>query len=87
MAGEVPGWMNVINALQSVLVGTGIYVLPILTYVFLFKKTNILCEIIMGTFSFIFYGPTYLNILNIYSLCRIDDISWGTKGTRIWFWG
>ncbi len=27
-----------------------------------------------------FYGPTYLNILNIYSLCRIDDISWGTKG-------
>lgn len=27
-----------------------------------------------------FYSPTYLNILNIYSLCRIDDISWGTKG-------
>ena len=27
-----------------------------------------------------FYGPTYLNILNIYSICRIDDISWGTKG-------
>lgn len=27
-----------------------------------------------------FYGPTYLNILNIYALCRIDDISWGTKG-------
>jgi len=40
----------------------------------------ILCETIMGAFSFIFYGPTYLNILNIYSLCRIDDISWGTKG-------
>jgi hypothetical protein len=34
----------------------------------------------MGAFSFLFYGPTYLNILNIYSLCRIDDISWGTKG-------
>lgn len=34
----------------------------------------------MGSFSFLFYGPTYLNILNIYSLCRVDDISWGTKG-------
>jgi chitin synthase len=81
MSGEVPGGMTVINALRWVLVGTtGIYVLPILTYVFLFKKTRILCQIIMGAFSFIFYSPTYLNILNIYSLCRIDDISWGTKG-------
>lgn len=34
----------------------------------------------LGAFSFLFYTPTYLNILNIYSLCRIDDISWGTKG-------
>lgn len=31
-------------------------------------------------FSFLFYGPTYMNILNIYALCRMDDISWGTKG-------
>ena len=34
----------------------------------------------MGYLSFLFYTPTYLNILKIYSLCRIDDISWGTKG-------
>jgi hypothetical protein len=34
----------------------------------------------MGAFSFIFYGPTYLNILKIYSLYRIEDISCGTKG-------
>lgn len=27
-----------------------------------------------------FFSPTYLNILNIYALCRMDDISWGTKG-------
>lgn len=35
---------------------------------------------IFGTFAFIFYTPTYLNILNTFALCRIDDISWGTKG-------
>ena len=37
-------------------------------------------DVIFSAISFIFYGPTYLNILNIYALCRIDDISWGTKG-------
>lgn len=31
-------------------------------------------------FSFVFYTPTYLIVLSIYSLCRVDDISWGTKG-------
>lgn len=35
---------------------------------------------LFGTFSFLFYTPTYLNVLNTFALCRIDDISWGTKG-------
>ena len=33
-----------------------------------------------GFLSFLFYTPTYLILLNTYSLCKIDDISWGTKG-------
>lgn len=67
--------------MRWILVGsTLVYIVPIISYVILFRKPNILWEIILGSFSFIFYGPTYLNILNIYSLCRIDDISWGTKG-------
>jgi hypothetical protein len=33
-----------------------------------------------GAISFIFYTPTYLIILSIYALCRMDDLSWGTKG-------
>lgn len=59
---------------------TGIYALPIIVYLLLFGNLHILCEIIIGSFSFLYFGPTYLQILNIYSLCRIDDISWGTKG-------
>lgn len=51
-----------------------------MVYVILFRKLSILIEVIMGAYSFLFYGPTYLIILNIYSICRIDDISWGTKG-------
>lgn len=30
--------------------------------------------------SYIFYVPSYINILLLYSFCRIDDLSWGTKG-------
>jgi hypothetical protein len=37
-------------------------------------------DVIFGALSFVFYTPTYLNILNTFALCRIDDISWGTKG-------
>ena len=57
-----------------------VYVIPIMTYVMVFCQCNFLIDIIFSTVSFLFYGPTYLNILNIYALCRIDDISWGTKG-------
>ena len=57
-----------------------IYAIPITAYILLFGRASIMCEIILGSFSFLFYTPTYLSILNIYSLCRIDDISWGTKG-------
>jgi len=46
----------------------------------MFRRCGILIDIIFSAFSFMFYGPTYLNILNIYALSRIDDISWGTKG-------
>jgi len=67
--------------MRWLLVGSiGIYIVPITVYIVLFGRGHILCEIVLGAFSFLFFGPTYLNILNIYSLCRIDDISWGTKG-------
>jgi hypothetical protein len=67
--------------MRWILIGsTLIFSLPVISYTILFKKFHIACEVMVGAFSFLFYGPTYLNILNIYALCRIDDISWGTKG-------
>jgi len=57
-----------------------IYILPIVIYITCYCRASFLVDVIFSTVSFLFYGPTYLNILNIYSLCRIDDISWGTKG-------
>lgn len=29
---------------------------------------------------YFYYQPTYMHLFVIYSFCRIDDLSWGTKG-------
>ena len=56
------------------------YAIPVGIYVVLFKRFSFAIDTIFGAFSFLFFSPTYLNVLNIYALCRINDISWGTKG-------
>ena len=69
-----------IESLRYIMLGImGLYAVPIIVFM-VFCKVNYIIDILFSTFSFIFYSPTYLNILNIYALCRIDDISWGTKG-------
>lgn len=30
--------------------------------------------------QYILLSPSYINVLNIYAFCNIDDVSWGTKG-------
>lgn len=30
--------------------------------------------------QYVLLSPSYINVLNIYAFCNIDDISWGTKG-------
>ena len=81
MIEEIPGGIDLINVVRWTLVGTlGVYLLPILFYNLLFGRFHILWEVLLGFVSFLFYSPTYLTVLNVYSLCRIDDISWGTKG-------
>lgn len=56
-----------------------LYAIPIIVFM-IYGKLEYIIDILFSTLSFIFFSPTYLNILNIYALCRMDDISWGTKG-------
>ncbi len=37
-------------------------------------------EIVTSVLSYFFYAPSYINLFFIYAFCRIDDLSWGTKG-------
>jgi len=81
LIGTIPGGSTTLSIMRWLLVSSiVIYIVPISVYILLFKNCHILCEIVLGSISFLFYSPTYLNILSVYSLCRIDDISWGTKG-------
>ena len=54
----------------------GGHALPII-WSFSFSKYT---QMIASCLSYLFYVPTYLHVLIIYSFCRIDDLSWGTKG-------
>lgn len=58
----------------------GIYFVPLFIYAVLFRSMRPLAEAAKNALSFVFYNPTYFIILTFYALCRIDDISWGTKG-------
>jgi chitin synthase len=52
------------------------HALPII-WTFSFKKY---IEMLTSLLSYLYYAPTYINILQIFAFCRIDDLSWGTKG-------
>ena len=52
------------------------HALPII-WTFSFKKY---VEMITSVLSYIFYAPTYINLLQMFAFARIDDLSWGTKG-------
>jgi chitin synthase len=41
---------------------------------------NKVIEILTSLLHYVYYSPTYIHILIIYSFCRIDDLTWGTKG-------
>ena len=56
------------------------YIFSVLVYSVCFTTLRVISDAIKSTLSFIFYTPTYFIILTFYALCRMDDISWGTKG-------
>lgn len=77
----LPGGLMTYIIYKWVVVGViAMYIIPILVYAIFYCKCEFLTDVIFGVVSFIYYTPTYLNILNTFALCRIDDISWGTKG-------
>jgi chitin synthase len=78
---DIPGGHATVDLIRYIVLAViGMFALPLILYTILFKNIRILFEVIVGSLSLAFYSPTYLIILNTYALCRMDDLSWGTKG-------
>jgi chitin synthase len=78
---DIPGGQSTVDIIRYIMLGIlGLYALPLMLYSLCFRNIRVIFEVIAGAISFAFYTPTYLIILNIYALCRMDDLSWGTKG-------
>jgi hypothetical protein len=78
---DIPGGQITIDALRyTILAIMAFYAIPSLVYAIMFCTFSFVFEIIFSLFAFVFYTPTYLILLSAYAICRIDDISWGTKG-------
>jgi cellulose synthase/poly-beta-1,6-N-acetylglucosamine synthase-like glycosyltransferase len=39
-----------------------------------------ICKYALCALPYAYYIPTYVNILQIYAICKTDDVSWGTRG-------
>lgn len=37
-------------------------------------------ELLNSLLSYMFFAPSYIHLFFIYAFCRVDDLSWGTKG-------
>lgn len=36
----------------------------------------------VGLFSYLFMMPTFINIMQIYAMCNLHDISWGNRPSQ-----
>ena len=59
-----------------VIVNAGFYLLIVLV------NPQTIKTIAFGVPHYLYYMPTYLHIMVVYAFCRIDDLSWGTKGAH-----
>jgi len=58
----------------------GIHCIPPLVFVLMKRRLKYAWEVLTSSLSYMFYAPAYLHVLMVFAYCRIDDLSWGTKG-------
>ncbi|CAD8111354.1 unnamed protein product [Paramecium sonneborni] len=71
------------NAPQSyysllIVIGFGTLALPFLFT--LITQPSVIISVLMNAIHYFYYQPTYTHLFITYAFCRIDDLSWGTKG-------
>jgi len=56
-----------------------VFIIPMLLRPMDFIKNFV--NYLMGMFAYIFMMPTYTNIMQIYAMCNLHDVSWGNRPT------
>ena len=56
---------------------TGVYLIPILLRPLDFIVN--LRSYIVGLIVYIFMMPTFVNVMQIFAMCNLDDVSWGNR--------
>ena len=56
---------------------TSVYLIPILLRPIDFVQN--IAKYIFGMLSYIFLMPTYSNVIQLYSMCNLHDVSWGNR--------
>jgi hypothetical protein len=78
---------SILFALDATLDSLGVIFLLIflLSYIvpFVLNFTRLrMCDFVKGVLYAIYLGPTYVNIMTIYSIVNIHDVSWGNRPTQ-----
>ncbi len=78
--------INPIELSILILIGILSNALPILMHLLTQYSDNckfdfeVVFELATTVKDYIFYSPTYIHLFILYAFCRIDDLTWGTKG-------
>ena len=59
----------------------GVYLIPMILRPLDFLSNFRLYMV--GLFSYIFMMPTFINVMAIYSMCNLHDISWGNRPANV----
>ncbi|CAK71278.1 unnamed protein product (macronuclear) [Paramecium tetraurelia] len=70
---DLPSYVYFIVLLSIILT-----ILPFLLQICIDRKLVI--QIAINSIHYVYYMPTYTHLFITYSFCRIDDLTWGTKG-------
>ena len=70
----------------SILVFCGIIMMCVFILPMILRPLDFLSNFrlyMVGLFSYIFMMPTFINVMAIYSMCNLHDISWGNRPTNV----
>jgi chitin synthase len=81
---EWPFWRGTGEHNFSILVLSGVIMCIVFLIPMILRPLDFLLNVrtyLIGLLSYLFMMPTFINIMQIYAMCNLHDISWGNRPT------